>query len=114
MRIGDDLCVSASHPSLPGHFPGDAIVPGVVLLSLVLERLEQRFGPFTATGLRSVKFLRLLRPGETFSLDAEAPRTGVIRFACHLGGAVLAEGSVQIETPPQSARTPPAAPGTGP
>ena len=98
MRIGDDLSVPASHPSLPGHFPGNAIVPGVVLLSLVLERLGQRFGPFTATGLRSVKFLRALRPGETFSLDAEAPVRGVLRFACRRGEAVLAEGSVEIET----------------
>lgn len=99
MRIGDDLSVPASHPSLPGHFPGNAIVPGVVLLALVLERLEQHFGPFNATGLRGVKFLRLLRPGETFSLDAEPPTRGAIRFACRLGEAVLAEGSVQIESP---------------
>ncbi len=98
MRIGDDLSVPASHPSLPGHFPGNAIVPGVVLLSLVLERLEQRFGPFTATGLRSVKFLRLLRPEERFSLDAEPPSGGSIRFACRLGETVLAEGSVRIES----------------
>jgi 3-hydroxymyristoyl/3-hydroxydecanoyl-(acyl carrier protein) dehydratase len=97
MRIGDDLSVPASHPSLPGHFPGQAIVPGVVLLALVLEQLQERFGPFIPTGLRSVKFLRPLRPGETFSLDAEAPLRGMLRFACHRGETLLAEGSVQVD-----------------
>ena len=104
MRIGDDLSVPASHPSLPGHFPGNAIVPGVVLLMLVLEHLEQRFGPFAVEGLRSVKFLRALRPGETFSLDAEPPARGVVRFACHLGETVVAEGSVQVEDPAHASR----------
>jgi 3-hydroxyacyl-[acyl-carrier-protein] dehydratase len=97
MRIGDDLSVPTSHPSLPGHFPGNAIVPGVVLLSLVLERLQQCFGPFAVTGLRSVKFLRPLRPGEPFSLDAEESGRAVLRFACRCGDVPLAEGSVQVE-----------------
>ena len=97
MRVGDDLSVPASHPSLPGHFPGNAIVPGVVLLSLVLEQLQQRFGPFTPTRLRSVKFLRPLRPGERFSLDAEESAPGLLRFVCRHGQDPLAEGSVQVE-----------------
>jgi 3-hydroxymyristoyl/3-hydroxydecanoyl-(acyl carrier protein) dehydratase len=101
MRIGDDLSVPTSHPSLPGHFPGDAIVPGVVMLSLVLERLHERFGPFTSTGLRSVKFLRPLRPGELFSLDAESSAPGTLRFACRRGETLLAEGSVQVASEPR-------------
>ena len=28
------------HPSLPGHFPGRPIVPGVVMLERVLEAIE--------------------------------------------------------------------------
>jgi 3-hydroxyacyl-[acyl-carrier-protein] dehydratase len=97
MRIESDLCVAVSHPSLPGHFPGDAIVPGVVLLSLVLERLQPRFGPFIARELRSVKFLRPLRPGETLELDAEEAAPELLRFACSRGGARWLEGSVRIE-----------------
>ena len=31
--------ISADHPSLPGHFPGMALVPGVVILDEVLAAL---------------------------------------------------------------------------
>ena len=32
--------VAPDHPSLPGHFPGRPLVPGVVLLDRVLEAIE--------------------------------------------------------------------------
>ena len=37
------------HPSLPGHFPGHPVVPGVVLLDRVLQAIEQvtASGPHT-------------------------------------------------------------------
>jgi 3-hydroxyacyl-[acyl-carrier-protein] dehydratase len=31
--------ISADHPSLPGHFPGTPIVPGVVILDEILAAL---------------------------------------------------------------------------
>jgi len=96
MTIGADLCVPPSHPSLAGHFPGEPIVPGVLLLSLALERLREQRGPFETVGLRSVKFLRPLRPGERFGVEAEERAPGVLRFVCRSCGELLAEGSVQI------------------
>lgn len=62
-RIEFSFCVPADHLSLPGHFPGRPIVPGVLLLDCVMHALQQ------ATGLRlchlqQVKFISALLPEE--------------------------------------------------
>jgi 3-hydroxymyristoyl/3-hydroxydecanoyl-(acyl carrier protein) dehydratase len=81
------------HPSLPGHFPGRPIVPGVVLLDRVLEAIEARHGPLGALRLPQVKFMQPLLPGEC----AEVEVTGVAprwRFRVLRDGALLASGEV--------------------
>ena len=68
--------IPAEHPSLPGHFPGQPIVPGVVVLERVLEAIEATHGPLGALRLPQVKFAQPLLPGEVADivLDGEAPR----------------------------------------
>ena len=94
-----DFVVDPSHPSLPGHFPGNPIVPGVVLLDRVLEAIEAAHGPLGALRLPQVKFLQPLLPGEAarVEIDGEAPRW---RFRVLRGDTVLASGEV-VSEPPQ-------------
>lgn len=86
--------IPADHPSLPGHFPGRPLVPGVVVLERVLEAIESRDGELPA-GLRlpQVKFLQPLLPGEAarVELDGAAPRW---RFRVVRGGEAIASGEV--------------------
>lgn len=86
--------VPADHPSLPGHFPGRPIVPGVVLLEHVLEAIEATHGPLGAPlRLPQVKFAQPLLPGERadIQLSGEAPRW---RFRVLRGDTLLASGDV--------------------
>ncbi len=85
------LLVPLNHSCYKGHFPGRAIVPGVVLLELIVERLGR--GPPCA--IPGVKFQRALSPGETFTLrwkDAGARVT----FRCEIDGEPVAEGILEF------------------
>ena len=85
--------IPSGHPSLPGHFPGRPIVPGVLLLERVLEAIEATHGPLGALRLPQVKFAQPLLPGEQarIELTGEAPRW---RFRVSRGDALLASGEV--------------------
>lgn len=89
--------IPASHPALPGHFPGHPVVPGVVVLDQVLTAVESMHGALGALRLAQVKFLRPLLPGETaqIALDALAPDPAQRwRFCVSCGDQVVARGEI--------------------
>jgi len=94
-----EVCVSvpADHPSLPGHFPGQPVVPGVLLLERMLEAAEQEIGSqWLITGLSQVKFLAPLLPGETATATLEWTTASAIRFRIERAGRPIAQGALQI------------------
>src|SRR5688572_25834300 len=93
--------IPADHPSLPGHFPGRPLVPGVVLLDRVVEAIEAVHGPLPPLRLPQVKFVQPLLPGEEAHIELEgaAPRW---RFRVLRGDTLLASGDAAAA----EARTP--------
>ena len=90
--------VDADHPSLPGHFPGAPLVPGVVILDEVLEALIAWRGTSQLTGVRNVKFLSPLKPGQPFTicLFAKNERAGEVNFCCRIEDRVIVEGRLEV------------------
>lgn len=65
-ETGESVRIASTHPALPGHFPGNPIVPGVVLLDRVAAAIEKSGARLSRVGV--VKFLTPLRPEETATL----------------------------------------------
>ncbi|WP_434212502.1 hypothetical protein [[Pseudomonas] boreopolis] len=89
--------VPSDHPCLPGHFPGNPVVPGVVILDEVVALVADRLGHAPAAlQLAQVKFVQPLLPEQeaTIELQGEAPQW---RFAVRHCERVLASGSVRVQ-----------------
>ncbi len=98
---GATLTLEADHPSLAGHFPGNPIVPGVVLLDEALYALEQQ--PSHGGGRRSwqiatVKFHQVVRPGEPVRLSFQSQPGGAIAFELRAADALVANGSISADS----------------
>jgi 3-hydroxyacyl-[acyl-carrier-protein] dehydratase len=96
------LHIAANHPSLPGHFPGRPIVPGVVLLDCVLQAAERWLQrPLHMTALAQAKFTAPLLPETAAQLQLQVAGDE-LRFSLSRDGAPLAQGLFRIEASPSA------------
>ena len=85
--------VPARHPALAGHFPGNPIVPGVVILDAVIAAAEQWLGAgFGVQGVSFAKFVAPLRPDETARIDLVF-RGSRLEFSVSRGAIAIAKGA---------------------
>jgi len=84
------------HPASQGHFPGNPIIPGAVLLSETLQAIEAsvgtRLAPFRIT---SAKFLHPTRPGTRLEIEFSRTALGEIRFTSRVEGRSVMAGRIQ-------------------
>jgi len=85
--------VPSDHPALPGHFPGQPIVPGVVLLGWVLEQARSRleFGR-GASRWQRIKFLNPLGPDQAIRLELDGDSTRFSFLIKREDGSLIARG----------------------
>ena len=90
--------VPADHPAFAGHFPGQPLLPGALLLSEVMEAARRVPAVSARLGaqptLAAVKFLAPVRPGDALTIELH-PETGAsrgVRFEVRCGDVVAASG----------------------
>lgn len=82
------------HPALAGHFPGEPILPGVVLLDEALHAIEAASGATGPWRIGSVKFLGTIVERPTLTLEFDRAPSGLWRFALTDRGRPVAAGTV--------------------
>lgn len=91
------LQVPTDHPAFPGHFPGQPVLPGAALLSMVLDALERQPALCARLGaprvIEQVKFLAPVKPGAVLTL-AFAPRARGLGFEVTAGATAVARGTL--------------------
>ena len=91
------LDIRADHPAFAGHFPEDAIVPGVVLLDESLQavaaHLDIGIGGCTIV---SAKFVNPARPGEPILLEFERRDDGRVQVELRSGERPLASALIEL------------------
>jgi 3-hydroxyacyl-[acyl-carrier-protein] dehydratase len=93
------FAIASDHPCLPGHFPGDPIVPGVVLLDHALALLQAAHPGLVVRGLRTVRFRQPVLPAQAVAVRAGPVRAGEIAFSGLRAGEIVLAGAVRLETP---------------
>lgn len=94
LMYDETFSIPASHPALPGHFPGTPVVAGVVLLDRVVAAIE-RVWNLRVTGLPQVKFLNPLLPDQQARLTLVDAGQNVRFNIAHNAGAI-ASGQVEV------------------
>jgi 3-hydroxymyristoyl/3-hydroxydecanoyl-(acyl carrier protein) dehydratase len=91
---------SPDHAAAQGHFPGNPIIPGAVLLSEVLLAIEADQGrTLHACHLKSAKFAHPVRPGDRVSIEYSGNGSAV-RFKCSAGGKAVLTGTYALPQEP--------------
>lgn len=90
--------IAADHPCLPGHFPSQPVVPGVVVLDEVLALARAQFGTRALLRMPQVKFAAPLLPEQDAMVEFE-PRGERLRFRVLRGEDVIASGELVFADP---------------
>ena len=86
------------HPAAAGHFPGNPIIPGALLLSETLRAIERNLTLDLSNGQPvSAKFLHPVRPGDNVRIEFSQSTAGKIKFTGAVGENVVLTGTVGSE-----------------
>jgi 3-hydroxyacyl-[acyl-carrier-protein] dehydratase len=101
MHLETRFVVAPDHPAFAGHFPGNPIVPGVLLLDAAVHAVQQARAleaggaAAQACQISAAKFLSPVGPGETLTMSC-SPGAGGLHFEIRSGARKVATGTLVL------------------
>ena len=74
--------ISDPHPATDGHFAGNPLIPGVVILEYVRIALTQLDADLALQRFNRVKFTSPLKPGNQLIVRLSSKDSRLFRFTC--------------------------------
>jgi len=95
---------AVGHRSAEGHFPGNPIIPGAMLLGEIIAAIMSETQGGDAAGrleIRSAKFHHPVRPGDTVAVAWTEKADGEVRFSCSVAGSdrPAVTGTIRLAPP---------------
>lgn len=99
-------CVTFSEPYFAGHFPGNPVMPGVLIIealaqtgaAAILSLPENRGKTAYFAGIDKAKFKQMVRPGDVLTLETQIIRTkgpiGVGEAVASVDGKLVAKAEL--------------------
>jgi len=86
------------HRAYDGHFPGNPLLPGAVLLDEILFAIadEESISPERCV-IGVAKFKHFAGPGAPLELGFERIQSGAFRFELRSAAALVVEGTVEFQ-----------------
>lgn len=118
MRARGRKNVTINEPFFQGHFPGEPVMPGVLIIEAlaqvgavaVLSQEEFRGKLAFFAGIDGVRFRKPVRPGDTLVLEVEIGKVrgplGKGRGVATVDGTVVAEGELMFAVQPRAQGAP--------
>lgn len=91
----EKFTITSSHPALAGHFPGNPVVPGVVLLDCIKQIALKDNAIESITGVNNLKFMRPVLPEQQVDVSIENIADKRLRFICQVESDIVMQGEFE-------------------